>query len=142
MGKSMSWWKIKKTWEIAMPNVTEIFARFLPFGTTANDSSGSGGIRIMNGTDELEFVNMISSTLSNVEDKVWAIKSIHIVLDNGIAYAETSASSSNWDFTSNLSGQEMLFFPRSTVLENITSLILDGYNRYIGAGSKIKVWAR
>lgn len=96
----------------------------------------------MNGTDELEFVNMISSTLSNVEDKVWAIKSIHIVLDNGIAYAETSASSSNWDFTSNLSGQEMLFFPRSTVLENITSLILDGYNRYIGAGSKIKVWAR
>lgn len=125
-----------------MPNVTEIFARFLPFGTTANDSSGSGGIRIMNGTDELEFVNMISSTLSNVEDKVWAIKSIHIVLDNGIAYAETSASSSNWDFTSNLSGQEMLFFPRSTVLENITSLILDGYNRYIEAGSKIKVWAR
>lgn len=132
----------KKIWEFVMPDVTEILAIYLPFGTTANASGGAGGITVTDGTNRIDFTNIIPDITLNTANKVWARCLLRVVLDNGMIYAEMMKDVSYWDFTT-LKGKELQsFFPTNTLAKKITSFALNGYERYIGAGAKIKVWAR
>lgn len=130
-------------WEFDLPDATEIFFVLLPCGTQKNSSSNSnGGITVSDGENSYSFVNLLNGIISNSAGQIWKRQTFHIILDNGLIYAEKSQDASYWDFNTVVAASEYMVLPSQTLLSKIKYLKLDGYTNYIGAGSKVKIWAR
>lgn len=130
-------------WELNLPDVTEIFFIMLPYGTQKNSSSGAnGGITVSDGDNSYSFMNLLTGIISNSAGQIWKRQTFHIILDNGLIYAEKSLDSSYWDFNTVVAASEFMALPHQTLLSKIKYLKLDGYSNYIGSGSKVKIWAR
>ena len=130
-------------WEFDLPDATEIFFIMLPFGTQKNSSSNSnGGITVSGDGGSFSFVNQLNGITSNSADKIWKRQVCHIILDNGMIYGARGVDTGYWDFNTVVSVDEFMFIPKQTSLSKIKHFILDGYSNYIGAGSKVKIWAR
>lgn len=131
-------------WKIDLPNATEVLFIFLPFGTTKNDAKGNLVAQLCDG--EEYFGITLESTASGDASKIWSKCGTHTLLDNGIVFSDSEYNRSYWDFscfTGNQANVQMLS-PCETQLDKVTVLNISGVsnNKYVGAGSKIKIWAR
>lgn len=129
-------------WTIELPGVTEIFAVFLPYGTTANSSASiNAGAKVSDGLNTIDFANTFVGVISNTADKIWRKTGVHIVTEDGMIYEEVVQDSGFWDFVSGAAKTPTAFIPRSTDLSSVTTFTIAGYGQ-IGAGSKLKIWAK
>lgn len=131
-------------WKIDLPDVTEVLFIFLPFGTTKNDAIGNLKARL--GDGEEYFDNVLRNAAPGKAEKVWSRYGAHTLLDNGIVFSDLEWDGSHWDFSpfaGNAAGV-WISAPCETKLDKITVLNISGifYDKHVGAGSKIKIWAR
>lgn len=131
-------------WKIDLPNVTEVMFMFLPFGSAKNDSNGFLNALLCDG--EKNFDIKLEKTASEKASKIWNRRDAHVSLDNGMIFADSVVNSGYWDFRA-IAGNAYsvyLWSPCETEMKKIDTLKISGVsdNKYIGAGSKIKIWAR
>lgn len=131
-------------WKIDLPNATEVLFIFLPFGTTKNDAIGNLNAQLCDGEEHFDIV--LANTASNNAGKIWNKYGAHTLLDNGIVFLNLEKDGSYWDFSAFIGSQNHLSMlsPCETQLDKVTALNISGVssNNYVGAGSKIKIWAR